>query len=82
MDIEALRHFLVLSESESVSQAAGAMAAPILLTSFIPKSITRPIVAETIRGAFSDFSLLKSEHPTPVQVHCVMGDLRTPSSKG
>ena len=55
----------------SVSIAAGAIAAPILLISVTPLSITFPVVTCVIFGPvpFDD----NIAHPAPVTVHCADG---------
>ena len=60
--------------------AAGAIAAPMLLTSVTPKSTTFPSVAPVT--AMPSPSLASKAAPAPVTVHCACGGRMQPSSRG
>ena len=54
-----------------VAKAAGAMAAPMLLASWIPKSVTVPTVQAVIFDPLP--SAQRSAAPAPVTVHWAVG---------
>ena len=64
----------------NVSKAAGAIAAPMLLASLIPISITLPVVIYVTYGPFPHFERIAE--PAPVTVHWDVGGLWFPSSSG
>ena len=69
-----------------MSHAAGAMAAPMLLASVMPRSTTRPIVAARRRTrencAPAPASAESSAQPAPVTVCCAVSGAVAPISSG
>ena len=63
-----------------VSQAAGAMAAPMLLASVTPRSMTRPTVTWVILGPLPERDRITA--PAAVAVHWAVGVRWPPYSKG
>ena len=63
-----------------VSAAAGAIAAPMLLTSETPKSITFPTVPQVSDGPSPARAI--TALPAPVTVHCDCGGRVLPNSSG
>ena len=59
---------------------SGAIAAPMLLTSVMPKSTTLPMDAEVIAISLPLSAI--NAPPAPVTVHCAYGGLVFPNSKG
>ena len=82
-DDEVVVRGLSMGIRQQGQQSVGAMAAPMLLASFTPRSTTRPMHTRVTHACGGTGGWrVSSTAPAPVTVHCAVGGRWEPNSRG